>query len=156
MCSTTRASQRCGSHTPRGGEQLERLGGGVGWRVADAYQDGEALWRRVCERGLEGVVAKRLSGSYQPGRRGWVKVKNTEYWRYPLEREAVRRGRERDGLRSAVDRRSPMRGLVRQDPPQAPDRSAWPNQGMGRGVAVAPLPGAVPSPKALYRPASRP
>ena len=49
-----------------------------------------------------------------------------------------------------------LRGLVRQDPPQAPDRSAWPNQGMGRGVAVAPLPGAVPSPKALYRPASRP
>ena len=72
-------------------ERLERLGGGVGWRVADAYEDGDALWRRVCERGLEGVVAKRLSGSYQPGRRGWVKVKNTEYWRYPLELEASRR-----------------------------------------------------------------
>ena len=79
-------------------ERLEGLGGGLGWRVADAYQDGEALWRRVCERGLEGVVAKPLSGSYQPGRRGWVKVKNTEYWRYPFEVEAVRRGRERDRL----------------------------------------------------------
>ena len=79
-------------------ERLEAFGGGVGWRVADAYGDGEALWRRVCEHGLEGVVAKRLSGSYQPGRRGWVKVKNQAYWRYPLELEAVRRGRERDRL----------------------------------------------------------
>ena len=73
-------------------ERLEALGGGMGWRIAEAYEDGEALWRRVCERGLEGVVAKRLSGSYQPGRRGWVKVKNTEYWRYPLEVEASIRG----------------------------------------------------------------
>lgn len=53
MSSTTRASQRCGFRT-----------------------DDEMLWRRVCERGLEGVIAKRPSGSYQPGRRGWVKVKN--------------------------------------------------------------------------------
>ena len=36
-----------------------------------------------------------------------------------------------------------------RDPPQAPDRSAWPNQGIGSGVAVAPLLGAVPSAKVL-------
>jgi ATP-dependent DNA ligase len=30
-----------------------------------------------CERELEGVVAKRLSGRYTPGFRGsWIKIKN--------------------------------------------------------------------------------
>jgi bifunctional non-homologous end joining protein LigD len=75
--------------------RLEQLGGGEGWSVAQSYDDGEALWRHVCGRGLEGVVAKRLSGTYQPGRRGWVKIKNRGYWRYPLELEAVRRSYER-------------------------------------------------------------
>jgi ATP-dependent DNA ligase len=30
---------------------------------------------RLVGRGLDGVVAKRLDGAYEPGRRGWVKVK---------------------------------------------------------------------------------
>ncbi|MFL5264626.1 MAG: ATP-dependent DNA ligase [Anaeromyxobacteraceae bacterium] len=30
---------------------------------------------RFVGRGLDGVVAKRLDGAYEPGRRGWVKVK---------------------------------------------------------------------------------
>ena len=38
---------------------------------------------------LEGIVAKRRSGRYEPGERGWVKVKNRAYWRYELEREAA-------------------------------------------------------------------
>jgi ATP-dependent DNA ligase len=58
--------------------------------VAESYEDGEALWRLVCERGLEGVVAKRLTGTYPPGRRGWIKVKNRNYWRYPFEVEAAK------------------------------------------------------------------
>jgi ATP-dependent DNA ligase len=49
----------------------------------------------VCDLGLEGVVAKKLSQRYRPGERGWVKVKNRNYWRYPLEREAVIRSRQR-------------------------------------------------------------
>ena len=38
---------------------------------------GTTLYREVCERGLEGVVAKRLASAYTPGRRSgaWVKVK---------------------------------------------------------------------------------
>ena len=38
---------------------------------------GSTLYREVCERGLEGVVAKRLASTYSPGRRNgaWVKVK---------------------------------------------------------------------------------
>jgi ATP-dependent DNA ligase len=38
----------------------------------------------------EGVGAKKRSGHYLPGRRGWIKTKNRAYWRYPLEVEAAR------------------------------------------------------------------
>jgi hypothetical protein len=51
------------------------------------------LWAAVCEHELEGVVAKRRSGRYVPGGRGWVKVKNKQYWRYELEREGASRSR---------------------------------------------------------------
>lgn len=47
------------------------------------------------ERELEGIVAKRRSGRYRPGERGWVKIKS-DYWRYELEREsAINRKRVR-------------------------------------------------------------
>jgi hypothetical protein len=51
------------------------------------------LWAAVCEHELEGVVAKPRSGRYVPGGRGWVKVKNKQYWRYELEREGASRSR---------------------------------------------------------------
>jgi ATP-dependent DNA ligase len=44
---------------------------------------------------MEGVVAKKLTGRYLPGERGWVKVKNPRYWRRDAEREAVARSAER-------------------------------------------------------------
>ena len=50
-------------------------------------------WAR---EGLEGVVAKRLSSRYSPSVRGWVKIKNRNYWRYEIEREsAISRPRRR-------------------------------------------------------------
>jgi bifunctional non-homologous end joining protein LigD len=56
--------------------------------VSDRFDDGAALFDVVRERGLEGVVAKRLDGRYLPGERAWVKTKNREtWWRYELERE---------------------------------------------------------------------
>ena len=48
-----------------------------GTDVAPTYDDGPAL-QKVCEdRGLEGVVAKRVDSRYTPGRRtrAWIKVK---------------------------------------------------------------------------------
>jgi ATP-dependent DNA ligase len=64
--------------------------------VADAFDDGPALFRAVCDHGLEGVVAKRRRGVYRPGQRGsLVKVKNPGYWRREAEIEAVQRGRRR-------------------------------------------------------------
>ncbi len=71
--------------------------------VSDRFEDGRALWGVVVERGLEGVVAKRLDGRYVPGEGGWVKTKNREtWWRYELARvsefDADRRWRD-DGNR---------------------------------------------------------
>jgi bifunctional non-homologous end joining protein LigD len=77
---------------------LEGLGlDGPGWRTPDTFDDPEALWEAVCEHELEGVVAKRRSGRYLPGERGWIKTKNRDYWRYEMEREGafkIRRERQ--------------------------------------------------------------
>ena len=42
---------------------------------------GERLFAAVVQQRLEGIVAKRLSSSYRPGEREWLKVKNGDYWR---------------------------------------------------------------------------
>jgi bifunctional non-homologous end joining protein LigD len=50
---------------------------GPSWRVSPLHDDGPALLAAADERGLEGVVAKRLDSPYEPGRRtrSWLKVK---------------------------------------------------------------------------------
>jgi bifunctional non-homologous end joining protein LigD len=60
--------------------RLEALGlVGTGWQTPRHHVgDAKALLAATAERGLEGVVAKRLDSLYEPGRRtgAWVKVKN--------------------------------------------------------------------------------
>ena len=65
------------------------------WRTADTFSDGAALFSAVCAMGLEGIVAKKRSSLYRPNDRGWVKVKNPNYWRRDAEREAMTRKHER-------------------------------------------------------------
>lgn len=50
---------------------------GPRWRVSPLHDDGAVLLQVAAERGMEGVVAKRLGSPYEPGRRArtWVKVK---------------------------------------------------------------------------------
>jgi bifunctional non-homologous end joining protein LigD len=70
---------------------------GPQWRTPEPFDDGAALWEAVREHELEGVVAKRRSGRYLSGERGWIKVKNRDYWRWEMEREGalkVRRERQ--------------------------------------------------------------
>jgi hypothetical protein len=43
----------------------------------------------LVEQALEGMVAKPKTSRYIPGERGWTKIKNRGYWRYPIEREGV-------------------------------------------------------------------
>jgi bifunctional non-homologous end joining protein LigD len=70
--------------------RLEELNlNGPSWQTPEIFEDGHALFEAVCAHELEGVVAKRKGGRYRPGYRGWVKVKNREYWRYELERESA-------------------------------------------------------------------
>lgn len=79
-------------------EQLDLAG--PHWSVTEVFDDGEALYSTVCEMGLEGVVAKKRSSLYRANGRGWVKVKNPNYWRRDAEREAMRRSRERRVVRA--------------------------------------------------------
>ena len=65
------------------------------WRTCDTFSDGNALLTAVCELGLEGVVAKKCSSRYRPGDRGWIKVKNRNYWRRDSERVAMQQSRRR-------------------------------------------------------------
>ena len=67
------------------------------WRTGDTFPDGAALFSSVCAMGLEGVIAKKRSSRYHPGDRGWIKVKNPNYWRRAAEREAMSRKRSRAG-----------------------------------------------------------
>ena len=60
-------------------EQLAGLELDAPWQTPRHHLgDGEALLGAVRERGLEGIVAKRLGSPYRPGRRtpDWVKVQN--------------------------------------------------------------------------------
>ena len=57
-------------------ELLERLDlDARHWQVPPTYDDGKELFGATLEQGLEGVVSKRLSSPYLPGRRSadWVK-----------------------------------------------------------------------------------
>jgi bifunctional non-homologous end joining protein LigD len=68
-------------------------------RLSVAFQDGPALLERSRELGLEGVVAKRASSRYLPGKRtdSWVKVKSVR--RQELIIAGFTRGRgRRDGV----------------------------------------------------------
>ena len=53
---------------------------GPAWQTPAAHRgDGKALLAATAKQGLEGLVAKRLDSTYEPGRRtgAWLKVKNT-------------------------------------------------------------------------------
>jgi len=61
-------------------ELLQKLGlDGPSWQTPDhVVGNGAAMLAASLERGLEGVVAKRLDSPYEPGRRSrcWLKIKN--------------------------------------------------------------------------------
>ena len=62
-------------------------------RLVATFEDGEALFAAVCERGLEGIVAKRDGDPYRPGDRLWVKTKNRATARFAEERDRATRHR---------------------------------------------------------------
>jgi len=74
-------------------QRLEALNlDGPAWRTPATFDDGAALFDAVCERGLEGIVAKPHRSLYQPAKRTWIKVKDPAYWRRESELHAMQRG----------------------------------------------------------------
>lgn len=58
-------------------ELLEQLDlDGPRWQVPPTYEDGEGLLAATADQGLEGIVSKRRTSSYSPGRRSpdWLKL----------------------------------------------------------------------------------
>jgi ATP-dependent DNA ligase len=58
--------------------------------------DGEALFRVVCENGLEGIVAKRKGDPYLLEHAQWLKIRNREYSQWVGREELFERERGGD------------------------------------------------------------
>jgi bifunctional non-homologous end joining protein LigD len=71
---------------------------GSHWSTSPCFDDGRALWQAVVDQALEGIVAKPKGSRYIPGERGWTKIKNRKYWRFPLERDGAIPSRVRQFL----------------------------------------------------------
>ena len=48
-------------------------------RYVEHVANGTDLFRVICDRDMEGIVAKRASAHYTPEATTWVKIKNREY-----------------------------------------------------------------------------
>jgi hypothetical protein len=77
-------------------------------------------WRTSSSRPppSQGVVAKQLSQRYHPGARGWVKIKNKDYWRYEHELRSLRRSMRRAAALSPF--RAPLWARERTAPSTHP------------------------------------
>ena len=56
---------------------------------------GIEFFRMVCEKDLEGIVAKRKDSTYSPGSRTWIKIKNPHYTQTEGRRELFDEMRQR-------------------------------------------------------------
>ena len=87
-------------------ERLEALAlDGPAWTTPASHSgDGEALLGASRERGLEGIVAKRLSAPYEPGRRSasWIKVKNHRRQEIVIGGWMLGQGRRRERIGALV------------------------------------------------------
>ena len=92
--------------------RLDELGlHGSAWQTPRAFSIDEDLITVTRDRHLEGVVAKRLDATYQPGRRGgaWLKHKHRHRERLTITAWRPGNGREPDEL--LLSRRDPSGAL---------------------------------------------
>ena len=77
------------------------------WRVSTAFFDGPGLLAATAGMGLEGVIAKRITSCYWPGRRTpyWRKVKHRNYEWFELLGRRAPRGQAPGGLLVGQDGR---------------------------------------------------
>lgn len=90
---------------------------GPAWHRSEMHTDGAELHRITRDRGLEGVVAKRLDSPYYPGlrSRAWIKVKHLKIDEFVIGGWIPGEGRRTSsigallvGQRTADDRASPL------------------------------------------------
>jgi bifunctional non-homologous end joining protein LigD len=83
-------------------ERLEELGlKGAAWQVpAEHRGEGSGLLEATRQRGLEGVIAKRLGSPYEPGRRSgaWLKIKNRQSQEFVIVGWLPGEGRRKDRI----------------------------------------------------------
>jgi bifunctional non-homologous end joining protein LigD len=82
------------THLPYGERRqlLEALEfNGPHWQTVPTFDDGAALFQVMCDRSLEGVVAKQAGEPYRSGERLWVKTKNKATVRFAQELAGVGR-----------------------------------------------------------------
>jgi bifunctional non-homologous end joining protein LigD len=83
-------------------ERLEDLAiDGPAWRTPGYHSgDGASMLEASRQQGLEGIVAKRLDSTYEPGRRGgsWLKVKNSRRQELVIGGWVAGEGRRRDRI----------------------------------------------------------
>jgi ATP-dependent DNA ligase len=66
-------------------------------RYADHIEQyGTALFQRVCEMDLEGIVAKHSLAPYTMERKTWFKIKNSKYSQMEGREELFERERHRE------------------------------------------------------------
>jgi bifunctional non-homologous end joining protein LigD len=84
-------------------EELVDTRGGV-VRLSDAFQDGEALFEAAEAQGLEGIIAKKRSSRYQPGKRTreWVKIKTHSEQEFVVAGYTKGKGRRAGRLGSLI------------------------------------------------------
>jgi len=133
---------------------------GPGWTIAANFDDGPSLWEATLAQGLEGVVSKRDTSTYQPGTRSpnWIKSVHRAItdvviygWRYEEGRRGKRIGSlmvgipDLDGLRPVgrvgsgmtqdlSDALGPVFESIAQEQPAAP-----PSEDSGRYFWVEPI-----------------
>lgn len=66
--------------------------------VDHIHEQGTALFQRVCEMDLEGIVAKHSHSPYvtEPQKTTWIKIKNRNYSQMAGREELFRRERHRE------------------------------------------------------------
>jgi ATP-dependent DNA ligase len=47
--------------------------------LSHSVANGTDVFRMICDRDMEGIVAKQASAGYTPAATTWVKIKNREY-----------------------------------------------------------------------------
>ena len=71
------------------------------WRTPPWHRgSGDAMYETALANGLEGVVAKRLDSSYEPGRRSsaWLKIKSTQRQEFVIAGYLPYRGQKSSGV----------------------------------------------------------